>query len=374
MLTNLNNRHFMRLVHAILIISSLLFFSNCTSDKISIPDSTTFSLGKVKKVSLAGGTLLELMPVVHPIYFGIIDSLLIIRGDCAENSNLMHIYSINTCRKIISFASKGRGPNEFNEIFEFQIIPETNELYIPDLIGQTSRVYSIDSLVLSKKTTPVRVISFNGTPYNGIRMLDSESFLCNYGRYQIPGNSMYTKLVIPSLDVMSTIGYPPLDSNVMKLPVIGYRNVFANRCSFNPTSGKIVIAYSNTDLLEVYDDDLMRLSRIQGPDFFLPVWENTGMGVNTYIPGKSKSAYSSPVALDDGFFVTYSGNEVTPVEVSKPQSERRIFFFNYSGELISEYILDVSGIDIICIDNLRNYMIVRQGRTYLYLYKLKGHV
>lgn len=363
----------MRFVQAILIISALILCPNCTRYKTTFPGSTTFSLGNVKKINLVGGTLLDLMPVVNPFYFGILDSLLFIRGDCAENSNLIHVYSINTYRKIISFTSKGRGPDEFNEVFEFQIIPETKEIFVPDLIGQISRVYSIDSLVLSKKTGPVRVISFNGTPLNGIRILDSVSFLCNDGRLHKPGINMYTKIVIPSLYVTSAIKYPPLDSSVMKPPIMGYRNVFANRCSFNPTSGRIVIAYGNTDLLEVYDANLTRLLRIQGPDFFFPVWESTGMGVNTNIPGKSKKAYSSPVAVGDGFFVTYSGNEVTPLEETNPPRERRIFFFNYLGEVISEYVLDISGIDIISIDNTKKTLIVRQGRTYLYLYKLNDH-
>ncbi len=355
----------------ITLIASMVFISSCKNDEIiTFPESTTFEDNSIKEIALANPVHIVLDPVIFIYNYDIFDSLLIIRGEIKENSKLLHIYNLNNFQRIASFAEQGRGPHEYFNVMNFQVLYQTKEIFVPDILEQDSRIYSIDSLILSSRKEYSEEVLFEGTKFNGILNIASNVYLCNYCTKFIPEDLMFVSMKLPSKKLLSSASYPPLDTSRNSLPHRYFRDVLSNRYSYNSGVGKLVLAYSATDLLEVFDKDLKRLIRIHGPDRFFPKWEITGFGANKLFRGESRKGFTSPIAVDRGFYVLYSG-EFWPLDKNLTPENRTVYFFEYSGKPTVRYTFDLGHVGIFRIDQNEDKIIVMDGKGELFLYRIK---
>jgi hypothetical protein len=353
------------------IIISLTLASSCKNEEIiTFPESITFQNNSFKEIALANPVHIVLDPVIFIYNYHIFDSLLIIRGEIKENSKLLHIYNLNNFQRIVSFAEQGRGPHEYLNVMNFQILHQTNEIFVPDILEQDSRIYSIDSMILSSRKDYSKEVLFEGTKFNGILNIASNVYLCNYCTKFIPEDMMFVSMELPSKKLLSSASYPPLDTSDNSLPRRNFRDVFSNQYSYSSGIGKIVVAYSATDLLEVFDKDLRRTIRIHGPDRFFPKWEITGFSANNLIRGVSRKGFSSPIAVDRGFYVLYSG-ELWLLDKNLTPENRTVYFFEYSGKPKVRYTFDLGHVGIFRIDQKEDKIIVMDGKGELFLYRIK---
>lgn len=378
-----------------------LCLSSCDEERQIYPGSIFFNDNDAVEVNIEIEieNKLDLIPPIKLRDWRIYDTLLICYGEIAENNQLMHIYGLGSKKLIVSFASEGRGPGEYNTIRSFQVIPEHKLVFIPES-GSTrkfAQIYSIDSLVFNSRIEPIEVIDFNltteeesvkigsnifieipGGLFSPVIMIDTSNYLeTAWGR---PSFILFRKKEVPSNIIKKEIGYPSIGLLDSTLNLNHYGTIFSNTFSYNSFTKKLVLGYENTDLLQVYDDNLNLTVQLQGPDFFYPVFEffpqiglnkagptkqinTTPKAIspmdNVYTPkGKARQAYFSVIAAKSGFYALYSGN-IIPINNEDYRFPNRIFYFNYSGEFLKKFNFD-AGIGNFLVSDNEDFILIEK--------------
>lgn len=355
---------------AIILLGLLLLIASCAENKLVVfPESSVFSDEKIKHTHLIDGKHIELDPISNISRFEIMDSLLICSGTAVDNPLKMHIFNLNTGKRIVSFANEGRGPEEFLRVDAFNVWHLGREIHIVDNNQQQITCYSIDSLLKDNLATPNQRISFSESAFTPEFMIDPNNFLCEVAMpFRSP--NVITKVKYPSFEKTAVAGYPPLEKFDSINLARHYQGVFGRNVSYNDEAKKFVVAYTSTDLLEIYDQDLNRLARIHGPDQFFPEYQVTGtpnnyssvsykgktikdigvMGLNVrLVKGVARYGYFSVTTTSKGIYAVYSGDIVPEDNISFPAMEI-IYFFNYEGKVRRKYTVESGNVSAIRVD------------------------
>ena len=342
----------------------------CDNDNPRLfPDSESFTNDNLKHIHLLDGQHLELEPITNIYRYEIIDSLLICSGTSVDNYCKMHIYSLNTNKRIVSFADEGRGPGEFIRVDAFYISRKKREIYIIDNSQQLMITYSIDSIIRNQRATPSHKALFRESTFTPEYMIDTCTFLCEMA---IPYKSPYVlnKVRYPSFEKLSIAGYPPLNNFDSINLARHYQGVFGRNVSYNDEAKRIVVAYAATDLIEIYDEDLNRLVRIHGPDHFFPEYQVEGtprtydhisyngksikdigvMGLMVNpIKGVARYGYLFVTTTSKGVYAVYSGDLVAESNTSPPEM-KTVYFFDYKGKAKRKFTFESGDIHVIKVD------------------------
>jgi hypothetical protein len=351
------------------LLGLLLILASCADDKsIVFPESSVFSDEKIKHTHLIDGKLIELDPITNISRFEILDSLLICSGTAVDNPLKMHIFNLNTGKRIVSFANEGRGPEEFLRVDAFNVWRLGREIHIADNNQQQIACYSIDSLV-KNNLAPSQRISFSESTFTPEFMIDPNNFLCEVAM-PYKSSNVISKVRYPSFEETAVAGYPPLEKFDSINLARHYQGVFGRNVSYNDETKKFVVAYTSTDLLEIYDQDLNRLARIHGPDQFFPEYQVTGtpmpstqvsykgktinnigvMGLNVrLVKGVARYGYFSVTTTSEGIYAVYSGDIVPEDNTSIPAMET-IYFFDYGGKARRKYTVESGNVSAIRVD------------------------
>ena len=111
---------------------------------------------------------------------------------------------------------------------------------------------------------------------------------------------------------------------------------FTATMAAKPDGSRWVVAHQLTDMLEIYDDSLKLVKRIQGPDGFFPLMEE----VNGHIRHnrKERNAYFFPFATDTYIYVLYDGR-VYDVESPTRYLRDKLFVLDWNGTPVKYYQL-----------------------------------
>lgn len=111
---------------------------------------------------------------------------------------------------------------------------------------------------------------------------------------------------------------------------------FTATMAVKPDGSRWVVAHQLTDMLEIYDDSLKLVKRIQGPDGFFPQMEE----VNGHIRHnrKERNAYFFPFATDTYIYVLYDGR-VYDVESPTRYLRDKLFVLDWNGTPVKYYQL-----------------------------------
>jgi hypothetical protein len=352
------------------LLGLLLILASCADDKLAVfPESSVFSDEKTKHTHLMDGKHIELEPITNIYRFEIVDSLLICSGTAVDNQLKMHIYNINSGKRIVSFASEGRGPEEFLRVDAFYVSRIRREIHIVDNNQQQITCYSIDSLLTNNLSAPSQKISFSESAFTPEFMIDTNNFLCEVAM-PYKSSDVIINVKYPSFEKSSAVGYPPLEKFDSINLARHYQGVFGRNVSYNDESRKIVVAYSTTDLLEIYDEDLNRLARIHGPDRFFPTYQVTGtpilspqvsfkgktlndvgvMGLSVRpVRGIARFGYRSVTTTTNGVYAVYSG-DIFPENPDSIPSMKTIYFFDYQGKAKRKYTVESGNVSVIRVD------------------------
>jgi len=326
------------------------------------PDAIMFSMDDVELIHADNLRRIELAPLMQLQNMKVYDTILMIYGKSTVNDNILHIYNAKDGTHINSFASRGRGPDEFSDGFgEFKLLPRRREVYLYDMNYRKSVVYHLDSL-WQEDLLPFESTTFAGSGFRLHLRLNSSDYVFNlehYGIFPEGTSMMFGKYSAKTGEITKRVTFPAIEGFDTVLNRGHQRLIFPvthMNIDYNDEADRIVLAYPNSDIIEVYDSDLNFLFRLHGPDQYLPEFEfsapNMSGGImvptgNTYpkaksdldmvvfTEGKARNGYGLVEAHKGGFYVGYDGS-------FKPAnySFRKIFHFDYNGTPLRCYTFD----------------------------------
>lgn len=117
---------------------------------------------------------------------------------------------------------------------------------------------------------------------------------------------------------------------------------FAGYIIGNTEQDILVLAYKQTDLIEIYDMDGNLKKRLHGPDHFFPLVKSQAVGEDEIrvasTSGESKNAFFYPVADKEFFYVLYSGKIFNKKNVD--YLSEWVLLFDWDGNPVARYKLD----------------------------------
>lgn len=321
-------------LNCFIIIGFLSF--GCNSD-MKYPDANEWTASDVPKREILTGVPIEIDTPIGIRRFKVIDSLMIIYGDTKDDNSKIHIFNLNTNKKLISFGTEGRGPDEFGMVIEIQTNRERDKLYLADVNQRIISVYDLKALLNSGNTSPENRISTGSHNGRGLTMMGNEGLLSETVLGPITpaadNEPMLIRLKIPSGDIQSRIDFPSKEfAHEAISKNVHYSFVYRYYPAVRPDQEKILLVYHYTDLIDILSSELTLEKRIHGPDRFFPSFESSGDGININPKEDARIAFDIPIAGQEEFWVHYSGDLRKAISNS-----RTVFVFDWSGKLLRSY-------------------------------------
>jgi len=270
--------------------------------------------------------------IKNPVSLYCIDSVLLLNN--RNNAVFLDRYNLNTKKFMGSCIPFGSGPNELLIVKQLQRC--NSSVWLFDQMQQKLYQYKLPGFYMDKKPKPSRCItleeqaySFSVVPSNDIIAM---SFNMNDKRFSI--YDMSGKLI-------GRIGnYPQFGEEMTKYEKI--ESFFGNMV-LSCDNKNIIVAYQQTDLIEIYDTNGELKTRMHGPDHFFPTLKQKGSGDRIGVSpqyGKTRDAFVCPVCFQDEVWLLYSGKVYDP-KVPQFYLDTCILVFNMKGEFIRKYNLDI---------------------------------
>ena len=287
----------------------------------------------------------------------------------AIDSNLL-IYDLKTDRyKGMGFAV-GEGPHQ---MYNFT-----------DLHVENDNLYSFDPEQFKLLVTPLKndsLIYENSRAINFADYFVEDAFVANKQVYGIPlefdadtvfrfirshiDSTTFTKQGYVDINCTEDDDVVALDE---RIAVLGYSTCQA----VQPNTGKFVLGYKSTDLIELYSSDGTLIKSTRGPDFFCPkigIMERNGGFSPTNLAGETRKAYTDIASTEEYYYALYlDGKFSNPID--EPEQYRNyegstIYKFSWSdGSLQKVYQTTLPVYKIaVSQDNNRIYAITDEGDT-----------
>jgi len=305
----------------------------CTQNKVA--DTIYFTYKDFGQPIELKGEILDTENLWKPsrIYFS--DSVFV-AIDNLYGDYFVPIYS-KDINLIAENVPKGIGPNESINCWTLQI--NADYIWAFDMQTQKITAYPKEDFLTTTNVVPYKTVTFNDATV-GIVSLSNKTFVASCLTDTENLLSVYDYNGVKNNAIKSP--YPPL--KVEEADRINNKRLFENRILYNEKNNRIVVLYVYTDLIEIYDENLNLLSRIYGPDHFMPELGLRGTFVHT-VRGKTKFAYNPGYLTSNEIWALYYGVSPEP-EMEYP---RRLFVFDYNGKPLRSYHLEYP-ISSFCID------------------------
>ena len=315
------NRFFSFFLYFIL----LELMCSCTSKKIQ--DAESFDWSNIPEpIHLKGDSISFDEILLMPTRIVVIDSFLLTKNRNVER--FFHIYNLNTKKKVGERIPFGMGPKEMLD--PVWLFMPKGDLAVFDRNKRKMNIYPKNLLLTCDTVSPIKQITFNYQLMNPVVLpevgllssnlqAEDKKFiavdfegnkLCDFGEYpnKYKDKTLYEKSV-----------------------------TFMGDMAVKPDGSRWVMTHKTTDILEIYDNKLNLLKRLQGPDQTIPdlIEEN---GRIRRQGRASKEAYFFPFATNECFYVLYDGREYD-TESSTRYLRDKLFAFDWEGNPIKYYQL-----------------------------------
>lgn len=278
-----------------------------------------------KPTSLQADTLKFDDELMKPIRILVLDSLLLTKN--VNTQHFFHVYNLNNMKKVGECISFGAGPQEM--IDPIWMPMSNGDFGVLDRNKKVLDVYQGRNILINDSIKPIKHITFN-------EMLMNAVCLPGVGIISSTMTSAENKFIAINLDgqLISYFGDYPKEYKSDN-PMQNYSN-FMGELAVKPDGTRWMIAHKLTDMLEIYDNKLNLLKRIQGPDGILPQAKVTGEGISH---GKDvKTGYFFPVATDKYIYVLYAGGKYDG-QSQKRYLHDKLLVFNWKGKPVKYYQL-----------------------------------
>ncbi len=294
--------------------------------------------------------------IMNPADIHVIDSLLLV-VDSYDDKHIQ-IYNMKTKKKIGSRIFLGQGPNDMLQPVFVKNDEKLIQLY--DMATSCLFEYDVNTFVNNESPTPLNKIKLEKRPINSIEVLNNRI----YGYSSMTEKQMFVFDDEKGNTIREMIEFP--QSNI---PYSHSEKINAYYMNFT-TNGidKIVVCYSMTDLISIYDLNGVLLKRIHGPGHFFSYFKeihNGNVVTSLMDRDKNRDAYFCPENVGERFFVLYDGEKVNAPEHDSLCDY--LYSFTWDGvpdliyelsEPIFDYTVDVNAKKIYGISNNPEYHVV----------------
>ena len=319
----------------LLIFLTLLL--SCSQNKIE--DAVQISLKDFGNPIVLKGEILPVETLWKPMKIFFSDSVFIVI-DISYGDHFVLIYD-RELNQIVEQVPKGIGPNESIVCWNIQIIENDIWVFDPDM--RKMKVYAKDGFLTQSHLIPHTTVSFN----------EQVSTMVSISNQNFVGQSFAATENMLSFWDSNGIMNKTKGAAYPKLSTGGRKSnsemfvLFENNVFYSEKQKKIVALYRYTDLIEIYDEDLNLLSRIHGPDQFLPALNP----VNGLPVKETKSAYYGYCFLTSNEIWALYWGDLYPARVIPPRPvyPHKMFVFDFSGKPLRSYNLEYP-LHYFCID------------------------
>ena len=312
----------------------LTFLVCCTQNKIH--DRVYFTYKDFRTPIELKGEILHAEILWKPRAIYCIDSALVILDE-KYGDYFVQVYNKENFNLIAENIPKGIGPNESISCWSLQI--NSDYVWAFDVQTRKIKAYSRDDLLTKTDVIPYKTVEFDelhltiaslsNKTFVATSITDTENLLSLYDFNGKKSNSINTS-------------YPQLD---IEHGAIDKKRLFENRILYSEKNNKIIVLYVYTDIIDIYDENLNLLSRIQGPDHFMPELGLRGDFVHI-VKGKTKFAYNQGFLTSTEIWTLYNGSSPDETGIKYPD---KIFVFDFNGKPLRSYNLNYP-IHSFCID------------------------
>jgi hypothetical protein len=313
-----------------IILSVLLFVYLCSCTNTQIENTSVYFSNKDlgNPIELKG----EVLPndsLWKPSNIYVVDSMIVLI-DSDYGDSFVQVYDKECLNLIVENVPKGIGPNESINCRTLQI--EEDYIWASDLQSRIMKAYLKDDFLTKSNVAPQKSTSFNEQFYRlvalsnnnfvGASLTDVDNLLCLYDHHGVKNRNV--KVSYPKI-----IGEGRTDTESLRL--------FENRIFYSEKNHKIIVIYIYSDLIDIYDESLNLLSRIYGPDHFLPVLKFSD-NYAYLVKDKTKFTYTQARMTSNEIWALYNG--ISPSDDLSVTYPNKIFVFDFAGKPLRSYILD----------------------------------
>ncbi|MDR0423814.1 MAG: TolB-like 6-bladed beta-propeller domain-containing protein, partial [Rickettsiales bacterium] len=304
-------------------IQSILFFILlvcCTQNKTKFEDRVHFSYKDFGKPIELKGEILPLETLWKPMNIYCTDSVLVMI-DIQHGDHFVQVYDKDNFNLLTKNVPKGIGPDENLSCWVLQI--NSDYIWAFDIQTRKIRAYSKDDILTKTDIKPYKTITFDE------RHMSIAS---------LSNNTLVASSINDNQNLLNLYDYNGIRNNSIKVdfPLLNIENkanikkkrLFENRILYSEKNNKIIVLYIYTDIIDIYDENLNLLSRIQGPDNFIPDLGMRGDFIHTK-QNKTKFTYNQGYVTSTEFWVLYNGSSPDETGIKLPE---KLFVFNFNGK------------------------------------------
>lgn len=309
----------------------LIFFSCEEGEKNRVIEISRVDFADSLSVS---GQVVKFDSILNPFFFHILRDTILLVENKTPAPFYFSAYNLNSKKKILDFAERGRGPDEFLSA-HFMANDYTNiskYILIRDVVKKSVSKYDLDALVNSKGTCkPVQHFEF---PYfmEFFSKWNDDTYIC-YNPFFID-NKKYTnnneRLFL--YDVISKLPNT-IDHNYFT------SNVSGGEVLSNYSNENVIVANRYQDHIYIYDKNLEIQQIINGPDGIVPQYRVEDK-VLLFKKGGYQEAYISSFQTKNYIFLVYAKGQNAKFWEPKTLEPVEVFKLNWEGKLIKRYSLD----------------------------------
>ena len=242
--------------------------------------------------------------ILSPYRMARLDSYLIITDPVPNKQTncMIYLYCTEENRIVKNFGSFGDGPGELKDVSDFFVDEKKREIVVFDQIRKNFLHYNLDSLLLFETYKPTLVSAplgmfsiYRFCKPNDTLYLTNGAELNLLTLFTSKGNIQYEIREFPIVDLPTPGFKTNIQGEALKTYLFG-------QLAFCNTHSRVVIAYMNFDLIEVYNLKGERLKFVKNPTHYAPYVKNEIINYNM--------CYFDNKIFDDKIYLLYSGKKL----------------------------------------------------------------
>ena len=250
--------------------------------------------------------------------------LLVIDNSYGDHFVLIYDKELN---QIAEQVPKGIGPNESVVCWNLQMI--AGDIWAFDLQTNQMKAYLKDDFLTKSHIAPHNTVTLK-QQHISVALLSNKNFVSNNA------NTNHLLVLYDSVGIKINSRY----ASYPNFSTVDHNNkqkdlLFENRVVYSEKQKRIVVLYRYTDLMDIYDEDLKLISRVHGPDQFLPVLTPDGS-----LTRETRRSYNIGRLTSDEIWALYEEGNYIPSSPPWVLYPDKILVFDFSGKPLRSYHLD----------------------------------
>jgi hypothetical protein len=311
------------------ILISISIFLTGTIYNVNAQKTVNFSFDDFEEViELKGEKLYLEDPLMNPLGIILSDTFLFVRNKQANPA--VDVISLNSGKTISRFCRRGRGPGELVAPFCVQYIEDEKKFMVQDLVGKKVVFFDLDLILADAPKKYTRSVPFKDTTWvRKVVEVKGGNLFCNLVGHK---DGYMNCILTPKGELVKFLDkYPKIDLPFN--PEMG-SNIFGPLIGISSSLDKVIMPYTDSDLISVYSSTGEKVIEFKGPDYKkLDLIHQNG---NTSLTNRNNCTYNHPSSNSKSFMISYDGTKYKYAH----SPAYHIFHIGFDGSLIQHFKLD----------------------------------